>query len=270
MEETKNCNHHGRGLIMIFLIIAMTVIGSLSILRERLVRNDSEKFTVSSEGKISAKPDVANISFSVVTDTQKDVQTAVQNGAEKMNEVMAAIKKLGVDEKDIKTTAYNLNPSYEYVKSDPIIKVDDKEYQRPNDNSGKSIIVGYTLNQSIDVKIKNLEKIGEIIKEAAAKGANQSGGIGFTIDDQDKIKTEARTLAIKKAEDKAAKIASDSGLKIGKLVNVSEYGNEPYFRNDFAYASAKTMDSAPSAAIPDIQSGQMEVIVNVTLTYEVK
>ena len=162
-----------------------------------------------------------------------------------MNVVIKLFGELGVDESDIKTTQYNLQPRYEYLKevNPERIEVDEIEYIRPNDN-GKRVIVGYTLNQSVGVKIRDLEKIGEIIKETTEVGVNQSGGINFTIDDTDVLKAEARDEAIRKAKEKAVDIASVSGLELGKLVNVSEGGSYiPTYKNNYAYAESYAMDS---------------------------
>ena len=271
MENNSQNNYLSKNLVVTLLIIGAFSLGALAILREKITQNDQERFNVSAEGKIFAKPDIANITLSVVTDTKKEAQEAVQEGAEKMNQVIDKLGELGVDKKDIKTTQYSINPKYEYLKevNSEVLEIDNVEYIRPTDN-GKRMIVGYTLNQSVTVKIRDLEKIGDIIKESTDMGANQTGGVSFTIDDTDELKKQARSEAIKEAKEKANEIADESGLQLGKLVNVSEYeGYTPVYRNDYAYAESAIFE-ADSAAIPDIESGEMEVTVNVTLTYKVK
>lgn len=251
-ENLKKFN--SRDVVTLVLIVGVLCLGVLSILRDRIVNVDQERFVVSAEGKIFAKPDIANISFGVKTDTQKEAKDAVVAGTEKMNKVISVLKDLGIEEDYIKTTAYNLRSVYEYPKDE-----------------GKRVLSGYELDQTITLKIKDLDKIGEVIREATNAGANQSGGINFTIDDTEELKAQARAEAIKRAKKKAGEISDESGIKIGKLVNVSEYGGDvPVFRNSYAYADEAAGMMKSMDAIPDIESGEMEITVNVSLTYKVK
>lgn len=240
-------------IVVLFLVVGAIGLGALAILRDKIMQNNDYQFSVTAEGKATAKPDIATISFGAQTETKKTVAEAVSDGNDKMNKIIAELVSLNVDKKDILTTQYSLNPVYSYVQ-----------------DTGKQNLDGYILLQSVTVKVRNLEVIGNIVQKVTAVGANQVGNIIFTIDNQDSLKAEARAQAIKKAQAKAQDMAKESGLKLGKLVNVMEGGlMDPVYTNNFAYANDQ-MKSAPQAAIPDIQSGQMEIKVDVTLSYKVK
>lgn len=253
MEQEK-CSHHGKlkMLVALFLVLGAIGLGALAILRDKIMQNNDYQFSVTAEGKVAAKPDIATISFGAQTGTKKTVAEAVGEGNDRMNKIIDELVKLNIDKKDILTTQYSLNPVYSYVP-----------------DTGKQNLDGYLLLQSVTVKVRKIESIGDVVQKVTAAGANQTGNIVFTIDDQESLKAEARAQGIKKAQEKAAAIAQESGLKLGKLINVMEGGFiDPVYTNNFAYANE--MKVAPQAAIPDIQSGQMEIKVNVTMSYKIK
>ena len=242
-----------RFFLSLVLIVGVIALGVLSILREKIVYNENNQMSVSAEGEMFAKPDIATISFGVQTERAEEAADATKDGTLKMNVVMAALKALEIDEKDIKTTQYNLNPVYSYGRQD-----------------GIRDLIGYELYQAATVKIRDLEKIGEIVEAVSTVGANQIGNVNFTIDDQDELQAAARADAIAKAKVKAESIADVAGISLGKIVNIYESSNaQPMYRNDFAYAeSAKSIGGG--GPIPDIATGEMEVTVNVTLVYKIK
>jgi uncharacterized protein YggE len=170
-----------------------------------------------------------------------------------MDEVIKAFKDLGIDEKDIKTTNYNLNPVYNWTEK-----------------SGQ-VLIGYEVYQNVTLKIRDLSKIGDVIAKGTEKGANQVGNISFTIDDEYSLRNQARELAINKAKEKAVLIAGQAGMKLGDVKSVIESFEPAPVQ---VYANAKMMDLSAGVsnqlAAPTIQAGQNEIQVGVTLVYEVK
>lgn len=218
-------------------------------------QKNEDRFSVSGSGTVYAKADIANLTVGLKTDTKKTAAEATKNSTDKMNEIVKAVKDLGVEEKDIKTTNYLLNPVYNWTEK-----------------TGQQL-VGYEVSQNVTLKIRNLEKIGDIIAKTTEKGANQIGGISFTIDDEYQLRNEARALAIEKAKEKAQLIASESGMKLGEIKNVFETSQPVYdlmYSNVRKEASSVVMDQAAGGAAPSIESGQNEIKVEVSLTYEVK
>jgi len=216
--------------------------------------NEQDRFAVTGSGTVYAKADIANIEVGLKTEAKKTAAEATTESTKKMNEIITEVKKLGIDEKDIKTTNYNLNPVYNYT------------------NQKGQELIGYEVTQNLSLKIRDLSKIGDVITKTTEKGANQIGNINFTIDDEFTLKNQARELAIQKAKEKATLIAKQSGMRLGEVKSVSENSDQmpPIM---FSYSNAK-MDSASGAAsgpiAPSIQSGQNEIKVEVTLIYEVK
>lgn len=251
-EEIKQFDLSNR-LYALIAAVAISVAGYLVLdmgfYAFSVLPNSNEKQTVvSGEGKVFVKPDVAIVAISVKTEALRSDEAVRQNN-EKMNAIIKAVKNLGVDEKDIKTTAYNLYPVYDYT-----------------DKTGRTLD-GYSLDQQITVKVRNFEKISSVLDKATANGANDVSNLQITVDDPEASKAEARKLAIEQAKQKAVEMAKNSGLKLGKVIDVQEnfYDNYPVSYE----AEGATLRKAVSVA-PDIEAGEQEITVTVSLTYSVK
>lgn len=217
-------------------------------------QKNEDRFSVSGSGIIYAKADIANIQLGFKTATKKTAAEATVEGSTKISDIIKVIKSLGVDEKDIQTSNYSLNPVYNYT------------------NIKGQQLIGYEVYQNLSIKVRDLTKIGDIIARGTEKGANQIGGINFTIDDEFALRNQARELAINKAKEKAALIAEQSGMKLGQVKNVSENASEAGIIPMYANAKMEFAAGADANQIasPEIATGQNEVKVTVTLTYEVK
>lgn len=240
-------------IIPALIILAATAI-SITAIVMALKSNNQDRFSVVGSGTIYAKADIANIQIGLKTTTKKTAAEATSESTEKMNNINKELTKLGIDEKDIKTSNYTLSPVYNWT------------------NSKGQELIGYEVTQTLTLKIRDLSKIGDIIAKTTEQGANQVGNISFTIDDEFALKNQAREIAISKAKEKAELIAKQSGMKLGAIKSV--YENSDPIISPVAYSNAKMMlesaDQAAGLSAPDIQSGQNEVKVEVTLTYEVK
>lgn len=204
--------------------------------------------SVAGEGKVVAKPDIGQVDLSVISDAAT-VAAAQKNNTDKMNKITQAMKDTGIKEEDLKTTSYNISPSYQYT-------------------GGKSVIIGYEVTQTMEVKIRDLAKVGDILGQAAAAGANQVGSLTFTFDDLEKVKREARQKAIVNARQKAQDLAKSLGVTLGKITSFSESvadGSMPVPM----YSANEALGMGGGAAAPDIQTGQNEVLVNVNIAYEI-
>lgn len=237
-------------LLVIVLAFFLTIEAYNSFQESKYVGKDImpvNTITVSATGEAFAKPDIAQISVSVVKEA-KTVLEAQKSHTEAINKVVSFLKSSGIEDKDIKTSAYNVYPQYDYVR--------DKG----------SVFKGYQITQTLDVKIRNLEKAGEILAGVTESGANQVGGINFIVDDEDAMKREAIKEAIDKAKQKAAQISQDLGVKFGRLTSFYESSW------DFpVYAlRAEGIGGGEVAPSPEIPSGENKVTVTVDLTYEIK
>jgi len=212
-----------------------------------------EVISVSGEGKASIVPDVAWVNLGITTEGNK-VETIVKTNSEKMNAIIEQAKALGIDEKDLKTKSYSLYPRYEWTET------------------GNRIAKGYTLTQTIEVKIRDFSKIGNVLEVASQNGVTNVGELTFSIEDLEKAKSIAREKAINQAKEKANLISKQTGLKFKKITSIYE-NNEayPYQAYDSSgmggTASFKEMSSSVA---PAIQTGQQEITVKITLNYRVK
>jgi uncharacterized protein YggE len=236
-------------LVFFILLFAYTKLaGPLPFSVTSTTTTKSDSFTVTGEGKATFLPDIAVVSAGVtaqgasVQQVQKELNT-------KINAVSEAVKKLGVDGKDIQTTNYSINPSYDYT-------------------NGTQKITGFQANTTLTIKIRTLDKTNSVIDTATANGANQIGGISFDVDDKTKAEDEARGKAVAEAKKKAAMAAKTAGFTLGKIINYSEgFGGYPQPIRMYA----KT--DAVGAGVPEttqIEPGSGEVTIQVSLSYELR
>jgi uncharacterized protein YggE len=212
--------------------------------------------TVSGEGEIYATPDLAIVDFSVVSDF-KTVAEAMTDNTKKMNAVIDAAKKLGVKDEDLETTGFNISPRYEWYGPACLY---------PPCPSGRRVLAGYEVTQTLEVKIRDMAKIGDIIQGATDAGSNQAGDLQLTIDKQDEVLNQARQQAIAKAKTKADALAAQLGVKLVRIVNFSESGASRYFPT---YMEAKGLGGGEAVAAPQIQTGQNKIVVDVSITYQI-
>lgn len=264
-QNSKMCEYEpkilfkGIGIILMALLFVLTIYVFVSVQNKikegRYIGQEIESkntITVSGSGEVYVKSDLAFVTFSVITE-KKEVADAMKENTEKMNAIIDSIKEQEVEEKDLKTTSFNIYPRYEWREKTQF-------YPR-----GRRILTGYEIRQSLEVKIRDMGKIGVIIQKATDAGANQVGDLRFTIDNEDEIKKQARGQAIDKAKGKAEELASQLGVKLVRIVNFSEGGVIPYY-----YGSRAEVEMVGSdEAVPQIETGENKVEVNVSITYEI-
>ena len=242
--------------LLLLVLVVSTVVGIQNQIKEgRYIGQDIEArntISVSDTGEIYARPDLALTTFSVVTE-KKTVSEALEENSQKMNAVIDFIKNQGIEPKDLKTVGFNIYPRYEWYEKSEIYPY------------GKRVLVGYEVRQSLEVKIRDMEKIGVIIQGATDAGANQVGDLQFTIDKQDELKKQARAEAINKAKTKARELASQLGVRLVRITNFSESGVVPIPRY-FALEEAAGMGGGE---IPQIETGENKISVTVMITYEI-
>lgn len=215
--------------------------------------------TVTGSGEFFAVPDVATFSFSVEKDgtTQKEAKDA---GAAVMNNIIDSLKKdYNLADKDLKTTNLSVNPKYEYPQ--PCYG-----YNCPARNPK---VVGYTFSQSITVKIKDMDKAGEITAAITEMGATNVYGPEFTLDNEDEANAKARQDAIVDAKVKAVKLAKQLGVKLGKVQSFSENrggGMYPMYSG----AVMKTEMAMDASVTPEIPAGENKYTSEVVITYEIR
>ncbi len=221
-------------------------------------------FSASGDGKVVVVPDVAEINFSVLTDGGKDIAALQKQNTDKVNKAIDYVKSKGIDAKDIKTESYSLNPRYQSYSCNPLPYGTGVPVVCP-----PSEIVGYSISQSVSVKIRKFEAIGDVLTGVVSAGANNVSGPSFVVDDPTKARNDARAEAIKKAQASAEEIARAGGFRIGRLLGIDDgYSPGPYY-DKFASGRGGAMESIAAPA-PAIEPGSQDVTVSVTLRYEIR
>ena len=210
-------------------------------------------------GEAVAIPDIATFSFSVKSeaDTASEAQ---DQSAESINAILAYLKEQGIEDKDIKTLYYNLNPVYDWTNS--ICKVNG--YCPP----GQQILRGYEANQTIEVKVRDTAKAGELISGVGTRGATDVSGLQFTVDDESATLAEAREKAIEDAKEKADQLAKDLGVRIVRMTGFWE--NQPYPYDGYGGVKMESAVAMDAVAVPGTPMGESSMTVQVNISYEVQ
>ena len=245
-------------MIIISLFFAVKTFNELKK-SEYIGRNENVQsmISVAGKGEVFAMPDIAAFSFGV-SETAKAVKDAQETVTNKMNGILSFLKETGINEKDTKTSYYNVSPKYEYREQVCY------SYPCP---SGKNTLVGYEVSHGVSVKIRDIQKVGDVLARVGALGATDISSTSFLVDKEEDLINNARIEAIKDAKEKADKLANELGVKIIRMTNYSESNNRPmpmYENMDMFYG--KGGDSAT----PEIPSGENNIVMNVYITYEIR
>lgn len=202
--------------------------------------------SVSGQATVSAAPDVAEIEAGVTTEA-KTARAASEANAKAMNAVFAALKGAGIAQKDVQTSQISLQP----------------QMTSRNNSSAPPQIAGYRATNRVSVTLRDISKIGDALDALVASGANDIGGIGFSVSQSSKLLDDARAKALEDAHRKASIYAQSAGVNLGGPLNISE-GGAPL---PMAFRTMKaSMDAAPTP----IAAGEQTLRVSVQVTYEIK
>lgn len=233
-------------LILFFLFVKL--FGPIPFTINSIVTNKADLFTVDGTGEASGVPSTAGFMVGVtktgtsVTAVQEQVNTAT-------NKIVMELKKLGIGEKEIKTSDYTVNPNMDFT-------------------SGRQTTTGYTASTTISVTLSDSALANKALDSATANGATTINGISFVLSDEDKVKLEdkARLEAIKEAKEKAQKISQQAGIRLGKIVNV--YVSSPERPVMYDKMSVSNAGGGAPEEETQLQPGENKVSVSVSLSYE--
>ena len=213
-------------------------------------------FAVDGEADMETATDIATFTASVVTEGGNNVADIQRKNIEKMNAINAFLTKHGVEKKDLKTNQYTLSPRYSYTNCN------EQSVCPP------AFISGYTLTQTLTIKARNLETLGELLSGITENGANTVSGISFMVDDDTVARQKARTEAIADAQTKAKEIAHAGNFRIGKLLSIYE-DSEISPDNPVNYEDMSSV-SAALKEVPIVEPGTLSGTIRMNLTYEIK
>ena len=245
-------------IIMLVGIVLLAGIIVVSILRDRIVQQNLWQINVVGQGKVTYLAEVAKISLGVQIDKASKAEDALKQLNDKMQAIIKALEASGVKAEDIQTQNYFLNPQYDFVNN----------VSRP---------AGYTANQSISIKVngidKNPEIIAKLIAVATKAGANQVSGVTFEPADLNSLKHEARLKAITDARSKAQEVSGSLSVRLDKVVgwweNVITSPDVPNTNYSYGVGMGGNGMGGGSAS-PVVPSGTREIILEVTLNYQIK
>ncbi len=198
-------------------------------------------------GQVDLSPDIAYIYIGVHTEGASASEAVTANN-EQTQTLISALKKSGVDAKDIRTTNFGIWPSTQYAPD------------------GKPLGTVYMVDNTVYVTVRELDGLGDLLDSAIKAGANSINSVQFDVADKTEAMKDARAKAVKNASEQAAELAEAAGVELGNIVSVSYFDSQPY-----PYADGKGGGGgmAVEAAVP-IQPGQLTISANVSVTYEIK
>lgn len=197
---------------------------------------------VNGEGTVTVTPDIAYITIGVHTEAT-DVSEALASNTQQAQTVSDALGTLGVDKKDIQTTAFNVYPQQQYG---------------PN---GEMTGIKYIVDNSVYVTVRDLTKMGEILSTVVKSGANNISGIQFDVADRSKALSDARKKAVDDARSQAEEMAGAAGATLGKI----QYLSVNNVSSPVMPMSLKS-DAMAGGSVP-VSAGQLVITVDVSATY---
>lgn len=234
------------GLVLIAVVLVLQLVWVLPGAARPGTVGEPTGITVMAEGKATGKPDLAMITIGVET-RDAEARTAAEQNDAQMAEVMNALLAKGVAEEDIQTADYSIQAEIDWQDS-------------------KQRVIGYVVNNSVVVKLREVDEAGDVLDEVTAAGANNIYGIQFTFDDPSALREEARAEAMAEAQAKAQALAQLAGVGLGKPRQISESFMEPspLYRDAYAVPPAEGGGGAP------FSPGQLEVSVQVQITFDIR
>lgn len=238
-------------LVILFVFLGLflytKIAGPIQFSINSVQTNKNDLFTTTGEGKAVAIPDVASLSIGITQNapTVSEVQEKINEASKKITD---SIKDNGIEEKNIKTINYSIYPNYNYTLS--------------------RNITGYKATQNMEINIKDIQKINQVIDTVTAQGANIIGNVSFTFSDslREELEDKARKEAVDNAKKKAESLAKISGIKLGKLINVVESDNPPIRMFNNGLGGIKSAEEIEDTA--NITPGEGTVNIAIALYYE--
>jgi len=234
------------GLALLAVILVMQLLFVMLGLDVSGAGEEQRGIVVMGEGKASADPDVAMITIGVETRARRAQEAGDENG-QRMAQVMEALQSMGIAEEDIQTVDYSIQPEIDW---------DNEEHR----------VIGYVVSNSVLVKIRQMDQVGDVLDAVTEAGVNNIHGIRFTFDDPTSLREQAREEAMADAQSKAQALADLGDVGLGKPRIMSEsFIEPPPFYREQVYAPPM----GGGAEVP-ISPGQLEVTVRVQVTFDMR
>lgn len=234
----------------IYSVFVVALIGllTLSACAPATAAETPHTINVTGNGIAYGKPDTAVAQVGVQT-RNADAGKAVEDNTTKMNALMAALKSLGIEDKDIQTSNFSVYTNQKY------------------DNNGQPTEIEYIADNTVTITVRDISKIGDVLGQAVAAGANNIYGINFTVSDHSALEADARAKAMADAKARADQLAQAAGVTLDKPMTITEFTSGPIpYPVDVRAADVAVQGGS---AVP-VSGGQVQVQLQVTVTYIIK
>ncbi|MEA5161647.1 SIMPL domain-containing protein [Cereibacter johrii] len=206
---------------------------------------DTPRLTVTGEGAVAGRPDMATITLGVTTEAATAAE-AMAGNSEKLGRVLQRLKEAGLEDRDLQTSGLSLNPNWT---------------QSPDGEAPR--IAGYVASNMLTVRVRALDRLGAVLDQAVQDGANTLQGVSFGLVDPQPAMDEARRKAVARAQARAQLLTEAAGVQLGPILEIREGGD--------GYQPPMPMyrEAAMDAPVP-VAEGEIETTAQVTLVYELK
>jgi len=228
---------------LLFLAISLLALSPA----HAITKEDRRTITISGTGIVKAPADTAHISTGVVSEA-KTARAALEANTTAMGRVVGELKSQGIEPKDIQTSNFAVHPRYQQ-----------------NKDGAAPVIIGYRVTNSVQINVRDLKRLGEILDRVVTLGSNQISGISFAIDKPDQLRDEARKQATQDAIRKAKLYTEAAGVGLGEILSIGEnvvsHPPRPMM--------ARMAMEAKSASVP-IESGEQSIEVRVNIVWQIE
>lgn len=224
----------------------IAVVAVLALPTMASAQEEARRITVVGEGRVTVEPDMATITLGVVSDGSSAAEAIEENGAA-MAGILAELIAQGVGETDLQTAAFSVSPRFDYARS-----------------TGENRITGFVAQNSLSVRVRDLDRLGEILDAVADLGANQFQGLSFGLADTAQAEDAARANAVAEAKRRAALYADAAGVSLGALMRLSDA--ETQSRGPMVMMAA---ERTASSAVP-VAAGELTISARVTMIYAIE
>lgn len=261
IRSSLRFDHPARPLAALALITAPMAFAQAALAQEAPAMSEPHHpasiqpettLSLSATGKAMREPDIAFISTGVQTEAET-AEAAMADNREAMNGVFEALREVGIEERNIQTSNFQLYPRYDYIETD----------EGPR---GRRELAGYVVSNQVTAKITDLDTVGATLDSLVSAGGNTFNGIRFALEDDSAARDEARRQAISDALARAELYAGATGYEVARIVTISEHemGGGP--RPQMAMARMESADAAPTP----IAGGEIGYEVQVNVTFELQ
>jgi uncharacterized protein YggE len=260
-EALYSTRHDVRADLAVLMRAAMVVVVMIMVVAFARTATAAEDKTpepglisVSGIGKVTAAPDMATITTGVVT-SAPTAQAAVRANTEAMSDVVSRLKDMGIEDRDLQTSGFSINPQYQHFRSQEGQPAPPPE------------IVAYEVRNTLTVRIRDLDTTGTILDAVVSDGANQMNGISFSIDDPSALMQDARKRAVADARARAEVLAESLGVALGRIMSVAEGQVRPPMSQP-RMARMEMAMAAEAAPVP-VEAGEQSLTATVSVTWEI-